>query len=31
LTHLFEARGEGGSLCSKETDSKVGFYDCGVS
>ena len=31
LTHLFEARGEGGSLCSKETDTKVGFYDCGVS
>ena len=31
LTHLFEARGEGGSLCSKETDTKVGFYNCGVS
>ena len=31
LTHLFEARGEGGSLCSKETDTKVGVYDCGVS
>ena len=31
LTNLFEARTEEGSLCSKETGTKVGFYDCGVS